>query len=251
MNMIYIEHHGNIAVMKLNRSTTNPLNLELIKELSESIRKMKNDSNVHGAVLASANEKFFSIGWDIPHLINLDKKDFKVFFQTFNRTCIDLYTLPKPTVAAVTGHAVAGGCILALCCDYRFIAEGRKLMGLNEIKLGVPIPYPADCILRYMVDIGIARETVDMGDFYNSEQLFQMGLVDQVLPLDQVVPTAIDRASLLGAMPQKAFAAIKRNRVEPVENQILQNLKEKEESFMECWFSDEARERLKKAMEKF
>jgi len=139
--------------------------------LAGIIEKIKHDANVKGIVLTSSNEKFFSIGFDIPGLFEFSKEDLSNFYRSFNQLSIALNTLPKPTIAAITGHAIAGGCILALCCDYRFIAEGRKLMGPNEIKLGVPIPYPADCILRSLVGTRNAREITDNGDFYEPEKL--------------------------------------------------------------------------------
>jgi len=162
-----------------------------------------------------------------------------------------LYRWPKPTVAAIPGHATAGGCILALCCDYRFITEGRKLMGLNEIKLGVPVPYPADCILRQVVGTENAREIMDTGEFYPPEKLLQMGMVDQVLPLDQVLPKAIEKARLEGALPDETFGLSKRSRVGKIEAQILERLAEQEQLFVERWYSDETRERLREAMKKF
>jgi enoyl-CoA hydratase/carnithine racemase len=72
--------------------------------------------------------------------------------------CLEMLTISKPLVAGIAGHAIAGGCILSLCCDYRFISEGRKLIGLNEIKLGVPVPYVADCILRKLIGHRLARD---------------------------------------------------------------------------------------------
>lgn len=150
MKLIRREYRDRVAILKLNRGIINALNLQLVNQLAENLQKVRDDSDVHSLVLCSSNEKFFSIGFDIPELFKLTRKDFRVFYQAFNRVCMDLYTLPKPTIAAITGHAIAGGCILALCCDYRFIAEGRKLMGLNEIKLGIPVPYPGDCILRHV-----------------------------------------------------------------------------------------------------
>ncbi|MBU7017365.1 MAG: enoyl-CoA hydratase/isomerase family protein [Theionarchaea archaeon] len=251
MKMIQIDYHGSVAVVKLARSITNALNLQLITELQESLDKVNQDPDVHGIVISSSNDKFFSIGLDIPQLYPLSEKDFMNFYQVFNQVQIDLYTVPKPTVAAVTGHAVAGGCVLALCCDYRFISEGRKFMGLNEIKLGVSIPYPADCILRNVVGTRVARNIVDSGEFYLPEQLLATGLVDCVLPLEDVLPKSIEKAHMVGALPLKAFASIKQSRVEQVEAQIKKLLKEKEELFVKLWFSDEAREQLRKAMEKF
>ena len=96
-----------------------------------------------------------------------------------------------------------------------------------------------------------ARDMMDAGEFYQPEELLQMGVVDQVLPLEQVLPKSIEKARLLGGLPQEAFAMIKRNRVGTVEAEILTHLEEKEQFFIECWYSDEARERLRKAMEKF
>ena len=249
--MIRIEYHNIVAIVKLDRDVTNALNLELVTELNETLEKLRHDSNVHSFVLSSSNEKFFSIGFDIPQLFELSKNDFTVFYKAFNRVCMDLYTLPKLTIAAITGHAVAGGCILALCCDYRFIAKGKKKMGLNEIKLEVPIPYPADCILRQIVGYRNAREIVDTGEFYLPDKLLQMGMVDLILPLDQLFVKSIEKAKLLGALSQDAFAMIKRNRIEMVEAQVLEKLKEKEQFFLECWYSAETRKRLKEAIAKF
>jgi len=248
--MIHIEHEGSVTIARLERGPTNALNLELIQELAEMFRTVRCDPEVRGLVLGG-NEKFFSIGFDIPQLFPLDREGFRTFYQAYNRACIDLYTLPKPTVAAIAGHAIAGGSILALCCDYRFIAEGRKLMGLNEIKLGVPIPYPGDCVLRQLVGARIARDMMEIGDFYQADVLLRMGVVDDVLPAERVLPRAVERAESLGAYPQRAFTMIKRNRVETVEEQIRTGLDERETCFMDCWFSDEARGRLKAAMERF
>jgi enoyl-CoA hydratase/carnithine racemase len=251
MNMIGVETRDQVAIVRLDRPVTNAINLQLVGELAETLEGVKQDSDVHSLVLGSSNDKFFSIGFDIPQLFDLTREDFRSFYEAFNRMCLDLYTLPKPTVAAITGHAIAGGCILALCCDYRFIAQGRKLMGLNEIKLGVPVPYVADCVLRHLVGVRNGRDIMDSGEFYGPEELSRMGVIDQAWPLEQVLPKAVEQAGLLGALTQQAFAMIKRNRVEVVEAQVLARLEEREQFFVERWYSDEARGRLREAMEKF
>ncbi len=251
MDLVSIEYRDKVAVAKLKRGVTNPLNLELVRELADNVRTVRDNLDVNSLVLTSANQKFFSIGFDIPELIQLAEEDFRIFYGSFNRLSLDLYTLAKPTVAAITGHATAGGCILTLCCDYRFIAEGRKLMGVNEVKLGVPVPYPGDCILRHLVDVRHAREILGAGEFYGPEESLQMGVVDQVLPPEEVVSKAIEKARSLGALPQQAFATIKRNRVEPVEKAILAQLADKEQLFMRHWFAVETQERLREAMKKF
>ncbi len=249
--MISLEVSENVGVLKLNRGITNAINLELVKQITKNLQKIKADPEIHSVVLSSANNKFFAIGFDIPELIKLPRNEFKVFYQSYNQLCLDLFSFPKPSIAALTGHAIAGGCILALCCDYRFIAEGRKLMGLNEVKLGVPIPYPGDCILRQIVGSRYAQEITYVGDFYPSEELLQMGMVNNVFPLEQVLSKAIEKAKILGALPRGAFERIKRNQIEIVKTQIIEYLAEKEHIFIEHWFSTEARDLLNGAAEKF
>ena len=249
--MILIEHYEQVSVIKLNRDVTNALNPTLIIKIGKILKTLKEDPGVHGIVLSSSNDKFLSIGLDIPELFDLSREDFKKFYHSFNQLCLNLYTFPKPIIAAITGHAIAGGCILALCCDYRFIAEGRKLIGLNEIKLGVPVPYPGDCILRQLVGFRHARDIMESGEFFEPDKLIQFGMADNVLPLDQVIPQSIEKVKLLGSFSQNVFQIIKRNRVEAVEAQILKHLEKKEQLFVDCWYSDETRQQLKAAMKKF
>jgi enoyl-CoA hydratase/carnithine racemase len=248
---VLFEIRNTVGFVKLNHGSTNAINLDLVGHLTELLGEVRADQQLRGLVLTSSNDKFFSIGFNIPELIELPPDDLKNFYSSFNRLCIDLFTLPKPTIAAITGHAIAGGCILTLCCDYRFIAQGRKLMGLNEIKLGLPVPYVADCILRNLVGIRDAREIMEAGDFYLPEVSSQMGLVDQVLPLEGVITEAGEQVETIGSYPEDAFTAIKRNRVEIIEKQILDRLEEKERIFIQCWYSEVGQKLLRDAISKF
>jgi enoyl-CoA hydratase/carnithine racemase len=249
--MIDISYREAVALIELNRGVTNALSGELVRELSEALENVKAAPQVRALVLSSANDKFFSIGWDLPQVYGLAEESFRAFYETFNETCMKLYTMPKPTVACLRGHAVAGGCILALCCDYRMIAEGRKLMGLNEIKLGVPVPYAADCILQSIVGSREARDVVESGDFYEAEASLKKGLVDEAVPQDEVMARAMEKAEVLSAMPHEAYIRIKENRVEAVKARIDAGWKKKQQDFIEIWYRDEARKRLREAMEKF
>ncbi len=246
-----LEINDSIAIVRLQQGVSNAINLALVAELSSLLSHAANDPQIHGLVLTSSNSKFFSIGFDIPALIDLPEQKFRVFYQAFNRLCLDLYSWPKPTLAALPGHAIAGGCILAICCDYRMIMNGRKLMGLNEIKLGVPVPYPADRILREIVGGRHARSIMEEGAFYPPEVALAFGLVDQVFPEEELAGAAIAKVRDLGTPSLRAFALIKRNRVEPVINLLTQVLGEKDKIFLECWYSPEARDRLTEALGKF
>jgi enoyl-CoA hydratase/carnithine racemase len=239
------------AIVSINYGKSNSITPQMIFELSNALEDMRTDPNVTVLILESMNEKFFSIGFDIPSLIELATKDFHTFYSSFNRLCLTLYTFPKPTIAVIQGHAIAGGCILALCCDRRFMMDGHNLIGLNEIKLGVPVPYPADCILRDLVGSRQAREIVESGSFYQPPDALSHGLVDKVIPEEDICQEVSTQAQILGSMPSSAFWAIKKNRIELVESQILAKLEEKEQQFVDLWFSDEARHKLIEAVEKF
>lgn len=241
----------NVLIAEFQHGVTNPINLKFVEELSEILHTASANPEILALVLTSANDKFFSIGLDIPHLYDLSPADFSHFYHAFNRVCIELFSLPIPTVAAITGHAVAGGCILAICCDHRFIAKGHKLMGLNEIKLGVPVPYPAHCILHQLVGDSNARELMYLGDFIMPENALKASLVDQVLPLNEVRPKAIEFAATLGGLSHSAFRVIKQNRIQPVITRIQEQLTEKESIFVEHWYSDDTRKELKAAIAKF
>jgi enoyl-CoA hydratase/carnithine racemase len=249
--LIRKELRDGVAIVALDHGVVNPLGPEMVQALSEALGAVREDPTARALVLTSANDKFFSIGLDIPELFPLSREEFGRFFHGFSRLCLELFTFPKPTVAALTGHALAGGFILTTCCDYRFIAEGRKLLGMNEVKLGVPVPYAADRILRELVGGRAAREICESGEFYPPEASLRLGLVDAVLPLGEVQPRAVEKARTLGSSPSPAYAETKRNRVERVEADILARMEEKDRLFVDLWYAPEARERLKAAMRKF
>lgn len=249
--MIDVNYDQAVAVVRLDRGVINALSLELVRELAETVERVRAMPQVQALILSSTNEKFFSIGFDIPYLFELPREGFHEFYGAYNQLCMALYTLPKPTIAALTGHAIAGGCILALCCDYRVIGAGRKLMGLNEIKLGVPVPYVGDCILQSLVGTREAREVMELGEFYEAEVLLQKGLVDEVVPQAEVMARAREKAEVLSLMPPEAYRRIKENRIEEVAARIRARWEERQQEFIEMWYSEEARTRLREAMARF
>ena len=124
-------------------------------------------------------------------------------------------------------------------------------MGMNEVKLGVPVPYAADRILRELVGGRAAREICEGGEFYPPEASLRLGLVDAVWTLGEIQPRAVEKARALGSSPSPAYAETKRNRVEKVKADILARMEEKDRLFVDLWYAPEARERLKAAMETF
>ena len=251
MDTITLEQQNDVTILRLNRGAKNPINLEMVDDLTETLRSLIHSPKTRSLILTSASDKFFSIGFDLPQLLDLPRVEFESFYRAFNLLCLDLFTFPKPTIAAINGHAVAGGYILALCCDYRLIAEGHKMTGLNEVQLGVPVPYLTDCTLRNLVGVFQAREILELGKYYPPDEALHKGMVDQVVPDDQLLTLALQQAKTLADLPEIAFSAIKTSRVEPVITQILANQEGKNHQFIDCWYSEIARGKLREAAQKF
>ncbi|KIX11260.1 enoyl-CoA hydratase/isomerase family protein [Dethiosulfatarculus sandiegensis] len=248
MNTIKLDAQGDLALLKLQHGVTNAINPEMAQELTQAAQEIKR--NFRGMVF-SGGEKFFSMGFDLPFLLKITQEEMLAFLNTLSDAILDLYTLPLPTVTAIKGHAVAGGQILALVSDWRIAGSKRILMGLNEVKLGVPVPFQADLILRQLLGDRQATEMLFTGEFVSTDKALLTGLVDQIVPDHEVDQAAFERVSKVAAMPQDGFKEIKANRVEMVADLCRKYQNEKNTRFVELWFSAETQAILQKAAEKF
>ena len=251
MSLISFSKIETTAVISLNNGITNALNIELLKELSAALVSIQNENQITAVVISSANEKIFSLGFDLPNLLKLERHAFKLFFEAFNLLCLQIYTFPKPIVSAINGHAIAGGCIITLCCDFRLIASGRRLMGLNEVRLGIPVPLAAEIILRQLVGNHVAEKVIFTGQLYTPDELHIYGLVDRVVKPEKLKQCALEQATMLGKNFNSAFQIMKLNTRQKVADDIKRGIEDHSEKFIDLWFSQTARELLTTAAEKF
>jgi enoyl-CoA hydratase len=247
--MLNIHDEGPVRILELAHGTANPIGPGLIAALRPALAEVMGSAAVRGLVLASASRRFFSIGFDLPAILPLERPAMAAFFQEANALWRDLLSMPKPVVAAIERHAVAGGCITALCCDHRIVEEGRVLVGVNEIKLGLPNPLLADSALRSLVGGRAARDVISMGEFYDPQAARAIGLVDTVVPEGQSRSQAMELAARLGE--SGAYAAIKRIRVAPILEEYDRRRAFEDEAFLDLWFSGDTRRRLQEALSRF
>jgi len=248
MENIKIEEHDRVAILRFNNGVSNAVSYDFVNDLSDALKRTKNEFS--GQVIAGGN-KFFSIGLNLPELLKFDRSAMTDFWYRFNQTVCDIYTHPLPTAAAIAGHAPAAGTIFAIASDFRFAEEGRKLIGLNEVKLGIPVPYIAALMLNQILSNHEAIKLLYQGEFIGPVKAKEIGLIDEVVEIDTVEEFAIETIKQISALPAPALSAVKANRVEDIRIKFEKNHKEQHEIFLDCWFSDSTQDFLKKAAEKF
>ena len=248
MPAVVMEGKGPIAVLRLNNGVTNAVGSEVLSDLERLLPEVR--KGFRGLVLAG-NPKFFSIGLALPELLALDRGGMGDFWHRFEDLVLSLYTLPIPTAAAIAGHANGGGAILALACDYRFVAEGRKLISLNEVAIGVPVPYLADLMLRQIAGDRAAVAIEYESKLVPPEEARLMGLVDGVCTPEELEATTIEKATRLAAAPARAFELTKHHRVREVPDRFRAVRPELDRTFMECWFDSRTQGLLREAAKKF
>lgn len=218
MSLVRIEvldADARILALRLDRAPVNALDPALCNALRGAIEQALGDG-ARGLVLASADRPdgptVFSAGLDVPHLLSLgdDREKLRDAWNAFFDAARALASCPVPVVAALNGHAPAGGCVLALCCDYRVMAESpdpaRPLrIGLNETQVGLAVPEGVQHLLRRVVGTNRAERLLVAGEMVDAAHAQQIGLVDETVPLERVVPRAHERLGALLALPQDAL----------------------------------------------
>lgn len=245
---IQVETMDGVTMLRLDHGVTNPVGPLMVQELVTALADIRKQA---ASLVLCGGEKFFTLGFNLPELLELDRDAMQDFFYGFNQAAFELTTLPFPTVCALRGHAVAGGTILALTCDFRVAAGGRTLMGLNEVPLGVPVPYLTDLSLRQLVGDAVARSMILQGELKTAEDLQRVGLVDRVAEKEEVEPTARELIRELAALPAGAYAEAKDIRLEEIRRRFEQNREARHQQFLDLWFHEDTQERLRQAAAKF
>ena len=248
MGLIQLTAYEDAALLRMADGVTNPISHALLNDLSEALKRVRRD--YRGMVLAGG-PKFFSIGLALPQLLSMDRGQFSVFLKKFHEVLYELISLPLPTASAIEGHAIAGGTILALMTDYRFLAGGKSLMGLNEVKLGLSVPYLTQVTLRQLLADNQAKDMLYTGKFVKPDEAYAIGLVDQVCEPGGCEKTALDKITELIKLPRTALTAAKHNRLESLLAQYEQNREREYKLFIDLWFEPRSQELLNEAAKAF
>ena len=190
MNTLKIIKKEGYTIVQMNRGKVNAINYDMVQELRQVFRDIENDNAVKGAIL-TGQPHYFSAGLDLIELFRYDKKQIEDFFNVFGALFIELMQITKPVISAITGHSPAGGCVLAVASDNRIMADGEQyIIGLNEVAVNIQISQNLVETYAFWIGQGLASRYIMEGKLLNGKEALSSGLVDELVPLEQVLPKA-------------------------------------------------------------
>jgi enoyl-CoA hydratase len=201
--MIERDDVDDIAVIRLAHGKVNALDLELCEAITRTFAEI--DAGSARAVVLTGSGRSFSAGVDLWRLLDAGPAYGEAFLPALIDAFEAVFTAGKPVVAAVNGHAVAGGCILVSGCDRRLMAAGGGRIGVTELPVGVPFPVSALEILRYALGTQRTREAVLVGATYEPEEAVAKGYLDAVVPPERLLGEVVATARRLAAVPADTY----------------------------------------------
>lgn len=239
---------GGVRVLTLDRPPANAENETLLSDLHAALDRAGADRAVRAVVLTGQG-RFFSGGFDLS-APRREEGEVAVMTALFRDTHVKLLTLPKPTLAMMNGHAIAGGLVLVLACDYRLGLDGDYKIGLNEVAIGASYPKVALEIVRLRLTHQRAAELLLGAAIYPASQAIRLGVVDELLPAEQLEATVMRRAERMGAFPRQAYVHTKLALVVEAVARVLAETPEEAARAAAVWQSDESRAAMARQREK-
>jgi enoyl-CoA hydratase len=237
-----IEWSGEVALARAEAGRANAIGSELLDWLGRLPDEL--DRAGARAAVITGYGRYFSAGLDLPSLYGLDRPMMGRYIEQFEDTMLRLFEWPRPLVAAVNGHAIAGGCVLALQADYRVMGGGDARIGLNESQLGIGLPSVVMETLRAQLPVASLPTIALEGRVFLPEEARELGLVDEVVPPQVLEQRALGKAQELAAVPAAAWMQIKRALRRPSVEAVRAQRPRDTEQWLDTWFSPEARRRL-------
>jgi enoyl-CoA hydratase len=216
--MFELTQRGRVAVLQMTHGRANAMDIEFCRGLSERVHTCQ--QSAAGALVITGQGKMFSAGVDLPRLVAGGAAYIHEFLPAMNHAFEALFAFSKPLVAAVNGHAIAGGCVIACCADYRVMAREAGRIGIPELLVGVPFPVVPLEIVRFATPPQHVQALIYRGLTLAADDALRCGLVDAVADPDRVLDEAVAIADAMAAVPLEAFHLTKRLLREPALRQM-------------------------------
>jgi len=206
--MIQRVDHGPVRELRLDRPPANAFNPALVAELTAAVRAAPADG-AEGLVISGA-PGMFTGGLDVPELLQLGREEIRSFWKAFYELLRSVAACEIPVAAAITGHSPAAGAVLAVFCDHRVMADGPYKIGMNEVQVGLTVPPPLQYGLKRLTGPREGDALLIAGALVGPDEARRVGLVDEVVGLQEVVPRALAWAEGLTKLPRAAMRETRR-----------------------------------------
>src|SRR5262245_34803713 len=235
--MIHRETVNDLVVSRLEHGKVTALDLELLVAFRETLIELRKSSS--SAVVLTGTGSSFSAGVDLRRVLEGGGDYLKKFLPALDAALQEVFEFPRPVIAAVNGHAIAGGCIVVCACDYRIMADGNGRIGVTELLVGVPFPAIPLEILRSCVSPQHVQRAVYTGQTYTPQEAVAVGLIDEVSPPESLMTRALERAVQLSSLSPSAFAVTKSKMRRDALERARRSAMETDATVAEIWAAKE------------
>jgi enoyl-CoA hydratase len=244
MTLARMDERDGVAIITLDRPRANAFSPELVADLRSAFV----ESRGARAVVLGSSQRIFSGGWDLPTIVHFDRPRMAEFVDAYTALIRDVFTHAVPVVAALPGHAIAGGMILAMAADERIAAEGESRFGLSEVNLGVPLPRALYEVFRHQLGPREAERLAASAVNLGLESALDLGFVDRIVPAVDLAEQAFERARTLGEPPKAAVSESRRYAREEAVARF--DAARRGDPFLDFWFAPDARARVQALVDK-
>jgi enoyl-CoA hydratase len=233
------DREGGVRWLVLDRPPANAIDETLLRDLFDAVERARTDDAVRAVVLTGAG-RFFSGGFDLSSA-RREEQGIAVMNESYRGAHRALLAFPKPTIARVAGHAIAGGLVLALACDYRLGIEGDWKLGLNEVAIGASYPKAAIEIVKLRLSHAQAAELTLGAGLYPTSHAVRLGVVHEILPAEGFDAAIARRAERMAAFPREAYTHTKAALTAEALARIDAHTREQMLADAAVWMTDESR----------
>jgi len=237
--MIAVTQQDGVTILTLAQGKANALDIEFCRALTGQFVKLQKSPSVQ-AVVITAEGPIFSAGVNLLRAQQGGTKYLRSFLPVLNKMYDTIFNFPKPLVAAVNGHAIAGGCILACCADFRVMARGNGRIGVTELLVGLPFPALAFEIMRFVTGPRSLAETIYTGATYPPQEAAERGLVHEAVEPAELLERAVAAAQMLAQIGPVTFPQTKKQMRLPVTERMKRDGKKIDAETTKIWCSPKA-----------
>jgi len=235
-----MERRGKVALLRLSRPPVNAIELGLLRAAEDAFASLGSQGDTR-ALVVTGDGNCFSAGLDLKVVPYYGPEEQRDMIVSINRLIRWVYSFPAPLVAAINGHAIAGGLVLALACDYRVCAQTGCEVGLTEARAGIPFPAAATAVVKAELAPPVTRRLTLLGRNMQPQEALAANVVDEIQPRDRVLQRALEVAEDLATMPATGYERIKRQFRAAALREIEAVVTSDTDPLLGSWIADEGR----------